>query len=54
VYIFGCNLSLFRLCDSEFGITPIDIIIVIIIVVVVVDLSILLSICQKDNKEELS
>ena len=21
---FGCNLSLVRLCDSEFGITPVD------------------------------
>ena len=24
VYVFGCKLSLFRLCDSDFGITPVD------------------------------
>jgi hypothetical protein len=23
-YVFGCKLSLFRLCDSDFGITPVD------------------------------
>jgi hypothetical protein len=22
--VFGCRLSLFRLCDSDFGITPVD------------------------------
>ena len=24
MYVFGCRLSLFRLCDSDFGITPVD------------------------------
>jgi len=24
VYVFGCKLSLVRLCDSDFGITPVD------------------------------
>jgi len=24
VYVFGCKLSLFRLCDSDFGITSVD------------------------------
>ena len=24
VYVFGCKLSFFRLCDSDFGITPVD------------------------------
>ena len=24
MYVFGCNLSLVRLCDSDFGITPVD------------------------------
>jgi len=24
VYVFGCRLSLVRLCDSDFGITPVD------------------------------
>jgi hypothetical protein len=24
VYVFGCRLSLFRFCDSDFGITPVD------------------------------
>ena len=24
VYVFGCELSLVRLCDSDFGITPVD------------------------------
>jgi len=24
VYVFGCRLSLFRLCGSDFGITPVD------------------------------
>jgi hypothetical protein len=24
IYVFGCRLSLFRLCDSDFRITPID------------------------------
>jgi hypothetical protein len=24
IYVFGCKLSLFRLCDSDFGITPVD------------------------------
>ena len=24
VYVFGCKLSLSRLCDSDFGITPVD------------------------------
>ena len=24
VYVFGCKLSLFRLCDTDFGITPVD------------------------------
>jgi hypothetical protein len=24
MYIFGCRLSLVRLCDSDFGITPVD------------------------------
>jgi len=24
MYVFGCKLSLVRLCDSDFGITPID------------------------------
>ena len=24
MYVFGCQLSLFRLCDSDFGITPVD------------------------------
>jgi hypothetical protein len=24
IYVFGCRLSLFRLCDSDFGITPVD------------------------------
>ena len=24
IYVFGCKLSLFRLCDSNFGITPVD------------------------------
>jgi len=23
-YVFGCKLSLFRLCDSDFGIAPVD------------------------------
>jgi hypothetical protein len=23
-YVYGCKLSLFRLCDSDFGITPVD------------------------------
>ena len=23
IYVFGCRLSLVRLCDSEFGITPV-------------------------------
>jgi hypothetical protein len=24
MYVFGCKLSLFRLCDRDFGITPVD------------------------------
>jgi len=24
MYVFGCQLSLFRLCDSDVGITPVD------------------------------
>jgi hypothetical protein len=24
MYVFGCKLSLFRLCDSDFGITAVD------------------------------
>ena len=24
IYVFGCRLGLFRLCDSDFGITPVD------------------------------
>jgi len=24
VCVFGCKLSLFKLCDSDFGITPVD------------------------------
>jgi hypothetical protein len=24
IYVFGCRLSLFRLCDSDFGNTPVD------------------------------
>ena len=24
MYVFGCTLSLVRLCDSDFGITPVD------------------------------
>ena len=24
IYVFGCKLSLIRLCDSDFGITPVD------------------------------
>ena len=24
IYVFGCKLSLCRLCDSGFGITPVD------------------------------
>jgi len=24
VYVFGCRLSIVRLCDSDFGITPVD------------------------------
>jgi hypothetical protein len=24
MYVFGCKLSLFGLCDSDFGITPVD------------------------------
>ena len=24
MYVFGCRLSLFRLCGSDFGITPVD------------------------------
>ena len=24
VYVFGCKLSLVRLCDSDFGTTPVD------------------------------
>jgi hypothetical protein len=24
LYVFGCKLSRFRLCDSDFGITPVD------------------------------
>ena len=34
VCVFGCRLSLFRLCDSDFGITPADIIIIIIIIII--------------------
>ena len=26
IYVFGCKLSLVRLCDSDFGITPVDVI----------------------------
>jgi len=26
VYVFGCKLRLVRLCDSDFGITPVDVI----------------------------
>ena len=35
IYVFGCRLSLFRLCDSDFGITPVDDITVGIICTVV-------------------
>jgi len=24
IYVFGCKLSLVRLCDCDFGITPVD------------------------------
>ena len=24
IYVFGCRLSLVRLCDSDLGITPVD------------------------------
>jgi len=24
IYVLGCDLSLVRLCDSDFGITPVD------------------------------
>ena len=24
MYVFGCRLSLVRLCDSDYGITPVD------------------------------
>ena len=37
IYVFECRLSLVRLCDSDFGITPLDdndIIIIIIIIIV--------------------
>ena len=44
VYVFGCSLSLFRLCDSDFGITPVDditigttcVIIIIIIIIIII------------------
>ena len=32
VYVLGCRLSVVRLCDSDFGITPVDDIIIIIII----------------------
>jgi hypothetical protein len=26
IYVFGCRLSIFRLCDRDFGITRVDVI----------------------------
>jgi len=34
IYVFGCRLGLVRLCDSDFGITPVDDDIIIIIIIV--------------------
>ena len=28
IYVFGCRLSVVRLCESDFGITPVDVIII--------------------------
>jgi len=45
IYVFGCKLSLVRLCDSDFGITPVgDIIIIIIIVFLCVSARFLFSV----------
>ena len=30
IYVFGCRISLVRLCDSDFGITPVDDITIVI------------------------
>jgi len=32
IYVLGCKLSVVRLCDSDFGITSVDIIIIIIVI----------------------
>jgi hypothetical protein len=35
MYSDGCKLSRFRLCDSDFGITPVDYDIIIIIIIII-------------------
>jgi hypothetical protein len=45
MYVFGCKSSLFKLCDGDFGITPVDGItigIIIIIIIAVASLILLL------------
>jgi hypothetical protein len=44
IYVFGCRLSLFKLCDSDFGIIPVAEITKIIIIIAVVIITILLLI----------
>ena len=35
MYVFGCRLSLVTLCDSDFGITPVDDITIGIIIIII-------------------
>ena len=36
IYVLGCRLSVVRLCDSDFGITPVDDITIGIIIIIII------------------
>ena len=46
IYVFGCKLSLARLCDSEYGITPADDITIIIIIIIIIIITTIISFMQ--------
>jgi hypothetical protein len=54
IYVFGCRLSLFKLCDSDFGIIPVaEIIIIIIIIIITTTITIvviIIIICQRPSE----
>jgi len=43
MYVFGCRLSLVTLCDSDFGITPVDDITIGIIIIIIIIITYLLT-----------